>query len=84
LPAGIYKSSPGLPQKSLAGLLLCVLCAASSQDLVFVRRFSSTPKEFANLPTLSALLIPNNAVIPGLSLRSNPGLKLANAFGVNG
>jgi hypothetical protein len=32
---------------------------------------------------LSAL-IPNNAVIPGLSLRSNPGLKLANAFGVNG
>jgi hypothetical protein len=43
----------------------------------------STLKEFANLPTLSAL-IPNNAVVPGLSLRSNPdGLKLANAFGVD-
>jgi hypothetical protein len=42
----------------------------------------STLKEFANLPTLSAL-IPNNAVVPGLSLRSNPGLKLANAFGVH-
>jgi hypothetical protein len=38
---------------------------------------------FANLPTLSAF-IPYNAVIPGLSLRSNPGLNLANAFGVNG
>jgi hypothetical protein len=37
---------------------------------------------FANLPTLSALLIPDNAVTPGLALRSNPGLKLANAFGV--
>jgi hypothetical protein len=34
------------------------------------------------LPTLSAL-IPNNAVIPGLSLRTNPGLKLANALGVD-
>jgi hypothetical protein len=38
--------------------------------------------EFANWPTLSAFLIPDNAVFPGLSLRSNPGLKLANAFGV--
>jgi hypothetical protein len=39
---------------------------------------------FANLPTLSALLIPNNAVNPGLERSENPGLKLANAFGVNG
>jgi hypothetical protein len=38
--------------------------------------------EFSNLPTLSALLIPNNSVIPGLALRSNPGLKFANAFSV--
>jgi hypothetical protein len=40
-----------------------------------------TLKGFANCRTLSgfmALLIVN----PGLSLRSNPGLKLANAFGV--
>jgi hypothetical protein len=39
---------------------------------------------FANLPTLSAFFFPDYAVFPGLSLRSNPGLKLANAFGVNG
>jgi hypothetical protein len=39
---------------------------------------------FAIWPPFSALLIPYIALIPGLSLRSNPGLKLANAFGVNG
>jgi hypothetical protein len=38
--------------------------------------------EFDNLQTLTALLIPNNAFIPGLALRSNPGLKFANAFSV--
>jgi hypothetical protein len=42
----------------------------------------STLMEFDNLPTLPAF-IPNNAVVPGLSLRTNPGLKLANAFGVH-
>jgi hypothetical protein len=40
--------------------------------------------DFANFQTISALLIQNNRVIPGLSRRTNPGLKLANAFGVNG
>jgi hypothetical protein len=39
---------------------------------------------FAFFPTLYVLLIHIIAVIPGLSLRTNPGLKLANAFGVNG
>jgi hypothetical protein len=36
------------------------------------------------LPTLSAVLIPDNALIPGMTLRTNPGLKIANANGVNG
>jgi hypothetical protein len=41
-----------------------------------------TLKEFRICRTLSALFDLNNAPIPGLSLRSNPGLELANAFGV--
>jgi hypothetical protein len=59
-----------------------------AEERGFVARAKSAKdkrKEFANWRTLSALLIPNNTLIPGLSLRSNPdGLKLANAFGVDG
>jgi hypothetical protein len=39
---------------------------------------------FANLQPLSALFIHNNGFNPGFSRPTNPGLKLANAFGVNG
>jgi hypothetical protein len=41
-----------------------------------------TLKGFANCRTLQGLLL-FLIVNRGLSLRSNPGLKLANAFGVN-
>jgi hypothetical protein len=44
--------------------------------------FQSTLKGFGGWRTLSGLAISLGVVIPGLSLRSNPGLKLANAFGV--
>jgi hypothetical protein len=35
-------------------------------------------------PSFFAFFFPDNDLIPGWSRRSNPGLKLANAFGVNG
>jgi hypothetical protein len=41
-----------------------------------------TLKGFASWRTLSAFRLSFNSADPGLSLRSNPGLKLANAFGV--
>jgi hypothetical protein len=41
-----------------------------------------TLKGFANCLTLSGFRRFFFGLIPGLSLRSNPGLKLANAFGV--
>jgi hypothetical protein len=41
-----------------------------------------TLKGFAARGTLSGLIAVFIHSIPGLSLRSNPGLKLANAFGV--
>jgi len=41
-----------------------------------------TLKGFANRRTLSGFNDYLMFLIPGLSLRSNPGLKLANAFGV--
>jgi hypothetical protein len=42
----------------------------------------SPGKGFGNGRTLSGLIRKFNLGAPGLSLRSNPGLKLANAFGV--
>ena len=42
----------------------------------------STLKGFGKRGTLSGFYSILCLVIPGLSLRSNPGLKLANAFGV--
>jgi hypothetical protein len=42
----------------------------------------STLKGFASQQTLSGFYVFFVCSIPGLSLRSNPGLELANAFGV--
>jgi len=41
-----------------------------------------TLKGFVGRRTLSGFIEMRWAMIPGLSLRSNPGLELANAFGV--
>jgi hypothetical protein len=49
---------------------------------VSVRTVLVTLKGFANCQTLSGLIVRIENVIPRFSLRSNLGLKLANAFGV--
>jgi len=46
-----------------------------------IDKFLLTLKGFAKRGTLSGL-VAHLFIYPGLSLRSNPGLKLANAFGV--
>jgi len=48
---------------------------------VSVKEINKPFQMFGNWRTLSGLII-TFIVIPGLSLCSNPGLKLANAFGV--
>jgi len=44
---------------------------------------AQTLKGFANCRTPSGLVLKCSGCNPGFSLRSNPGLELANAFGVN-
>jgi hypothetical protein len=57
----------GVTGKASDGLPMSIQPRVGAQRLPWERYRDafSTLKEFANLPTLSALLIPDNAVIPG-------------------
>jgi len=66
-PKAFANSSPGLERSDNPG---------------YEKNKRHTLKGFVGRRTLSGLVETTWAMIPGLSLRSNPGLELANAFGV--
>jgi hypothetical protein len=68
-PKAFANFSPGLERQDNPGAAM--------------RTGGKTLKAFANSRTLAGFKKIFDIVIPGLSLRSSPGLKLANAFGVS-
>jgi len=66
-PKAFANSSPGLERSDNPG---------------YEKNKRHTLKRFVGRRTLSGLIQTRWPMIPGLSLRSNPGLELANAFGV--
>jgi len=68
-PKAFANSSPGLERIDNPGITK--------------EKCAQTLKGFANCRTLSGLIAKCREYNPRFSLRSNPGLKLANAFGVN-
>jgi hypothetical protein len=69
-PKALANVSPGLKRSDNPGIR--------------IHKKGQTLKGFANCRTLSGLNRSLCVAYPGFSLRSNPGLKLANAFGVTG